>query len=332
MNMPKHWKSRFFTAIKLLIVLLVAFWVVRELMHSWKAISSHPWRFDYGWLAFSALLYAIAYLPACAFWHLLLRRLGQRPGVLETLRAYFIGHLGKYVPGKAMVVILRAGLLRGETTRPSIAAAAVFFETLTMMAAGAFLAAAVIILCFRDHPYQLTLTLLSVGMMVVSTAPLNPPLFRFLAKKLGVGRGDPEIDEKLRGLDGRALVIGWLLMGLLWILLGVSLWASIRGLGFETGPLVTHLPRFTAAMALSTVLGFLAMIPGGLGVREWALTQLLTLYFAGLTLHGADAALRPETIAFVAAAMQRLLSILAELAVSAVLLPFSARRSRRPGV
>ena len=62
-----------------------------------------------GWLAASgAVLYLLGAAvrrssgtACCGPW-------GRR-WLAETLRAYYIGHLGKYVPGKAMVVILRTG-------------------------------------------------------------------------------------------------------------------------------------------------------------------------------------------------------------------------------
>ena len=38
---------------------------------------------------------------------------GQRPGGMATVRAYYIGQLGKYVPGKAWALLLRSVLIRG---------------------------------------------------------------------------------------------------------------------------------------------------------------------------------------------------------------------------
>ncbi len=49
-----------------------------------------------------------------------------------------------------MVVILRAGLIRGPGVDASLAVVSVFFETLTMMSVGALLAAAIVAGWFRD--------------------------------------------------------------------------------------------------------------------------------------------------------------------------------------
>ena len=74
----------------------------------------YSWDFDPGWLGLAGVLYLLGLLPAGLFWHRVLLVLGQDARLGETLRAYYIGHLGKYVPGKAMVVVIRAGLIRSH--------------------------------------------------------------------------------------------------------------------------------------------------------------------------------------------------------------------------
>ena len=306
-------KKNLILFVKIAIVLLVFVWVGFELYKSWNKIQNIVWKPDYLWLSFSALLYLTAYVPAWLFWHYSLRSLRQEPGLYESFRAYYIGHLGKYVPGKAVVVILRSGLLRHDRTRASVAAAAVFFETLTMMAAGAFLSALIIVVWFRDIPHGNWLTLLAIGMMCASGLPVFPPIFRRLAKKLGVGRTDPDIDEKLQGVHLKTVAVGWGLTTLSWLLLGLSLWATIKGIGLDTGPLLENLPRWTLAASFSVVLGFVAMIPAGVGVRDSAMAIILTSFFVA---QGGTQDLATVQSLLIAG-VQRLISILAELAISA---------------
>jgi uncharacterized membrane protein YbhN (UPF0104 family) len=323
------YKKQILFFLKVVILALVAIWVYKELNKSWAALSVHSWDFHYGWLLLSGALYAVAYLPACTFWFLIMRRLGQRPAVLATLRAYYIGHLGKYVPGKAVVVFLRAGLVKSETVSATYASIAVFFETLLMMAVGGFISAVIILVWFRENEQHTLLVLAAVAMMFVTALPIYPPIFRAVSKRIKISKTVADIDKKLQGINLLSLAYGWCLMCVTWVLLGCCLWASIRGLGFETGSLIEHLPRFTAAVALSTVLGFVAMMPGGIGVRDWALAQLLTFYFAALATQqlAGNNDLTPETIALVVAAVQRMISILTELAVSSVLLPLGWKRT-----
>ena len=59
-------------------------------------------------------------------------------GFLPAWRAYIVSHLGKYVPGKAMVVVVRSGMVVPFGGRASTAAIATFYETLVMMAPAAW--------------------------------------------------------------------------------------------------------------------------------------------------------------------------------------------------
>src|SRR5947199_1247866 len=65
------------------------------------------------WLVASALLYLLRLTFSLTFWVRLLRVLGERPQVPAMTRAYFIGHVGKYVPGKAWSLLLRTTLASG---------------------------------------------------------------------------------------------------------------------------------------------------------------------------------------------------------------------------
>src|SRR5438067_897241 len=66
--------------------------------------------------------------------------LGPAPPWPQVLRAYYCGHLGKYLPGKAAVIVIRAALLKGTGMSASSAAVTVTVESATCMWTGALLA------------------------------------------------------------------------------------------------------------------------------------------------------------------------------------------------
>lgn len=318
--------------IKYLVVVLVLVYVAYELNNSWEALSQRRWTFHPGWLLLSGACYVLAYLPASLFWRHTLRLMGQKPGLWASVRAYYLSQLGKYTPGKAMVVILRTNIIQEKNVRASFAAASIFFETFTMMSLGAFLSAVIMILWFRSHPELAKLTSLSLGMLFLSFLPTYPPFFRFVAKKLGVGKGDPEVDSKLQSLDLKTVFFGWILMSFTWIFFGLSLWATIQGLGIEAGP-ISDLPKYVAISAVSVVLGFVLMTPGGLGAREWALIQFLRPLF--LSLLGASESgeiseekmLEAQGLAIAVAGAQRVVSILAEIVIALLVFGFRPKSS-----
>lgn len=259
-----------------------------------------PW-----WLVVAGVVYLAGMIPSWLFWHRTLLAMGQRPRWQESLRAFYIGHLGKYVPGKALVVILRTGLIRSNRVDTSVAATSVFVETLTMMAVGAFVAAATLGMMFRE---QVWLLLLAVVLMLCAGGPTLPPIFRRLVRLVGVKKVSPDIDSALAGLDIRLMSYGWITVALGWCLLGLSLWATLHAIPTTTtNPVsVADWPLITACVALAMVAGFLSLLPGGIGIREYVVMTLLVQPF------GAAAAA-------VSAILLRLVWLLAELLFAGIL-------------
>ncbi len=68
-------------------------------------------------------------IASCCLWDNTLR--------FRNMLAFFASQLGKYVPGKAMVVVIRTDMVRGDQVKTAPAAASVFVETLTWLFVGA---------------------------------------------------------------------------------------------------------------------------------------------------------------------------------------------------
>jgi glycosyltransferase 2 family protein len=302
----RHARRWFATAVKVMIGLAVMWCIRRTIVDALQQLSERRWQFEFWWLAASGGFYLLGTLLFGIFWRLTLLALGQRVTLSQALRAYFIGHLGKYVPGKAMVVILRAGLVRGPGVDATWAAVSVFFETLTMMAVGAFLSAAVVAVWFRGQTLWFWA---AIAMMLLSGVPTLPPVFQRLVRWIGVSRWNVASDEQLAGIGYRLTMAGWCLTAGGWLLLGFSLWAVLRALGFSQNDFLNQLPVYTASVSLATVVGFLSFVPGGAGVREAALTETLRITIPQL---GGAAS-------FIVAILLRLVWLVAELLISVIL-------------
>jgi uncharacterized membrane protein YbhN (UPF0104 family) len=286
-------------------------------------LSRHDWSVEPGWLVVAGAFYGAGLTPMAWFWHRTLASLGQPAPWWDTLRAYYLGHLGKYVPGKALSVVLRVATVRPWVSSIRIAVVSTMMETLTMMAVGASLAAVIGLVVLR---LESRLAALAAAMAIAAGLPTLPPIARRVAR-LGIARMKHESDlslppsipadvsASLHGINLRLLAAGWLAGTLCWVLLGFSLWATLRSIGFDEIHLLGRdLASLVAAVAVAVVAGFLSMLPGGLVVRDAMLMQLL-------------APLCGKANALVAAVLLRLVWLVTELVVCGILY-LSARRLR----
>jgi uncharacterized membrane protein YbhN (UPF0104 family) len=316
-NANRWLKKRWLTiALRLLILAAVLGAVHHTLVSGLGELGQQHFRFRPGWLVLSGLLYLAALLPCGVFWHRVLRAMGEDARLGETLRAYYIGHLGKYVPGKALVVILRAGLIRSHRVNTVVAAISVFYETLTMMAVGSLLAAA--ILALQMAKYEIAF-MVAVGSMAAVGLPILPPVFRRLIRLMGVTKADPTRIEQVSRIGYRTLLLGVILNVISWVGMALSLWAIERAMGLADAAWPwDQLPLCVACVALATVTGFLSMIPSGLFVRDLVLAQLM------YPLVGKSAAL-------VVALVLRLVWLVAEVLISGILYLVGPRPSLAEG-
>lgn len=304
------------TIFKIVVLALVVWGIHSTLWLGWQRLRNEHWNAGQlrpAWLVAAGACYLLGQLGPGWFWWRLLHWLGQPARPLETLRAYYIGHIGKYAPGKAMVIVLRAALLRGGGTTATAATVAVFFETLTTMAIGAAVAF-IILVALRQ---QLMLILIAAALWAVVSAPTNPAVFRWLVRYTGAGKLDPAMAEKLVHIRYGSLAACWLPVATAWPLMGLSLWATARAAGFHTQfGLSDEIAFCTAAAGMSVVVGFISFLPGGLGARDLSLVPMLTPLYQ-------------EDGALIVSIVSRLVWIVAELTLAGPLY-VSFRRPWKP--
>jgi hypothetical protein len=327
---------RYWPLLKLLLGLAIVFVIGRQFYRDLQRPSLGERPLHAGWLLASALFYLLGLGFSALFWYRLLAHLGSRPPLGLALRAYYVGHLGKYLPGKAWALFLRASLVRGGTPL-GLATLTAFYEVLTTMASGVLLAGVLFALlppqAGPDHPHvplrallhpdlpqeavlENRAALLLAGLLFVPFAVvLHPAVFNRLVHRMALPFREQDAD-RLPAIRFRHLLEGLGLTAIGWLLLGASLAAALHGILGEAlaweGRFVLRLP---AVMGLSYVAGFVILVaPSGLGVREFFLTLLLTPGLAavpGLDWEGARA------VAVLTVLVLRLVWTAAELMVAA---------------
>jgi len=325
---PTH-SSKVKIAIKAILTVLVLAFVARHVAGTWRDLArrGETVRIDPAWVALAVLFYLSGLVAYGVYFWRVMKASSTPTALWPAIRAYLISHLGKYVPGKAMVVVMRAGLVVPFGARPATAAFATLYETLVMMAAGGLVAALgfaigsgprirlpIPISGGIEIAAPLALLGLAPGLgFLVMVWPSIFPRLAGLARVPLPGVGPDALPRFSTGLllEG----VAWSTLG--WILLGLSQVAVIRALMPEGLP-VSEWSLAIASVALATVAGFVVPIaPGGLGVREWVLWTAL-----GSALD--------RDLAVVAALTLRLAWVIGEVLAAAALLAIRPTSSTRP--
>lgn len=265
------WRGRLIVAAKWGIALAIMAAVAWVFVRVLGDLDRYEIAWNPAWLIAGGLLYVLGAGFSVAYWWWAMRSLGQRPGWFTVIRAYYIGHLGKYIPGKAMVIIIRTALVRGPEVRTAVAALTVAYEALTSMAAGALLGAILMALRqLESHDTQLwhVLVLLLVAVALALPKVFNPLVNRIVAPFRAADAAP------LPRFRTSTLLGGLVLGGISWFWLGASLWTVVKAVHPGSfGP--EKLLDCTAYLSIATVAGFFTPAPGGLGAREWVLMKLL---------------------------------------------------------
>ncbi len=305
-----NWLTRFKPVLKWVIAVVVLVFLILTIRKAYSDVLEHREHLvfsamDWRWLLAGVFTYAIGMMPAAAAWLQTLRAFGQSVPFWVGLHAYFLGHLGKYVPGKAMVIVLRVGRLAplGIEIKPTIVS--IFVETLTSVAVGAIVGCIFIFFAPEFPPRWIILG--AAICMPCSLLLLLPHTFRALLAILAkskIGRMPRSVSE---AFTWRMMLrtCAWMALG--WMLHGTAGWLVLSGIQSTPGLWTFQAwAACVAAVSLGSVVGFASMLPSGAVVRELVITWLLS-------------SIVPQPIALFAAIAFRIANLLAEFLVVGVI-------------
>ncbi len=237
-------------------------------------------------------------------WWRALRLVGVRVSLRDALRWYFVGQLGKYVPGGIWSVVGSAELAVGGGSSRTKA-----YGSMVLSLGAAYLAGIVTVVALLPAHPSLMRQMPAVGLLAV-LAPIgvllvHPAAVRWMVRAGSRVAGRP-IDIEVPAWSASLRLV--LRHVPAWMLVGIATWCVTRSLGVSA-PLIS----VGMASVLAWVVGFLVVpAPGGLGVREAVFTL-------------AAAPLSPGLAAAVAV-LSRLLFIIVDLCGGAILTLLHPRR------
>jgi hypothetical protein len=238
-------------------------------------------------------------------WREVLADLGARLPVVAGARVFFLGQLGKYLPGSLWPVMAQMELGRDHRVPERASGSAVGVFLLVLVGTGLAVVAAAAPLLGPDAVHACWWLLAALPLALLVLVP--PVLNRLLALVVRLARRPPLPRPLSAG--GILRAVAWALVA--WVAYGVHVWVLTGQFGAGGLPL---LARTTGAFAVAWCAGFLlVVVPAGAGVREAALVLLL-----------GGVLTRPQ--ATVVAVVSRLLFVVGDLGWAAVGLVAGRRR------
>lgn len=291
------------------------YFIVRRGWSLWNESEASLDGISWGVVATGIPIVLASWLTCVWVWRRLIIAHGEQPPWIPTCCAHYCGQIGKYVPGKGMVLLIRGGMLKPYGVPLAVGIATATYETLLTMGAGLLLTLCLaplvlpglavhgladdsllraIIDRLGTRPFALSATIL---VLTFASLPLISWLMNRIASKMVklphvdqmqpmisevAQTSDRELDaavEEIRGerVRSRDLAAGIIVSAVGWMVQSLSLGVVLYAIGVTSFAWTDWL-TWSLAYSLATVIGFLAIFaPGGIGVREAVLVEVLRL-------------------------------------------------------
>lgn len=273
--------------------------------HHLEQLTSHPIRLRWEFVVYALVFTLLGHMCSYLIWRLIAASFDMRSTWSHAGKAWFVSRLGRYVPGKISLLLLRFNAY-GEQSKTKVSAATLI-EAYTALGAASLL----VIYFLATNAASAGPSLVAVGALLLLLLALSHPFTIQFA--LGLVRCFIAVPH-LSALPSYRQILTFVIGQLLTLFLhGAALFMAFNAVGRV---LADHYLLITAAYFVAGLAGTLAVFaPSGIGVREAALLALLTQY------------LDPATL-IVGVILIRLVVIASELSLSAFFV-FFERPSRR---
>lgn len=255
-------RQRAVVAVGLVLGGLAVGFVVRTLVVEWPRVAEEIRSARVGWLVVAFALAAAGMASIGWAWGGVLRALGVRVPTRRVVPWYFVGELGKYLPGGVWPVLGRGELARRGGVPRGRAYASVALSLGVLYLAAMFVAVAFLPFALSGggfSPWMLCLLALPLGVAALHHDVLGR-VVAFVEARTG-RHLDVEIPRWGTSLG---LVLRYVPT---WLCIGSATWAVARSVTSDLS-----YPRVVFAAVLSWIVGFLAVpVPSGAGIRETVL-------------------------------------------------------------
>ncbi len=254
--------------LKLVAMLAILGFVGWKLYQGWDDVQQKHLHVDWGFGALAVLTFAGTMVTSALVWRWLAWRMGDRNPTARLLGAYCFSQMGKYVPGKVMLLLMRIERAQRVGMDPQVCVVATLVENAMYMVSGGLVAVVTLLVFVKDQPW--IAAVVGIGLLAMLSI-FHPRVFYWLVNKALRKMKRPEVPQEKR-LRKRELVAAVVMFLPVWVFGGVSLWCATRAVTMiEVG----HILRLPGAYALGVTGGMASLLPGGVGSNDFLKTLFL---------------------------------------------------------
>ncbi len=272
MTIKTNTKGIMKSVIKVLVVLVIFYFLGTALYRNWSQINFRQLHFNVPLLIASILFLFIYFLLFVFGWELILKRLGVSLSFLKAIKIIFYSQIGKYLPGKIWVFVGRIYFCQ----QLGIPASKIFLSMVLEMALTIisgmviFLVGLSIFPGAQIHINPFFLMIVVVILFII----IHPKVFTRIINILLhlVKKGPIRIDLNFSQICG--IIMYYCIV---WLSFGIAFYFLINSTTFIA---LSKIPFLAGSFSISATIGAMALfVPGGLGVREGVLALLLSNFF-----------------------------------------------------
>jgi len=259
-------KRPWYSWILLILIISAVAWFI---LHNFNEITRYNFRIKWPYLILAFLFVNAAYLVTVFIWTRLAMSFGLNVPILIAGKAWFLSQLGKYVPGKVTLLLVRLDAYRGYSKRKITVATGV--EYIAMLASAFVLSLVALTSAFQIIPYYIR-WFAGVG-TVLFLFLIWPPLSLYFINLILKFLKREQIEEfppygLLLRFVGAYVFAGLLQgMGLIFIL------NSLSPVDFRYFLIITGTYEVAGLIGIAAVFA-----PSGIGVREGVLFLVLPAF------------------------------------------------------
>lgn len=268
-GVPRH---KILNGLRIVLAVLVLAAVTVAVYRNWAEVSADLRRISGGSLLLAAGLVALAPILTVLGWRVILADLGSPLHLAPAGGIYFVGQLGKYVPGSVWSIVAQAEMgTRLHIPRARSAVAGLITIGLAAICGFAVGLPALPLLFQRDDTQSVVwAVLLAVPLFALVLWP------RLLNRGIALGLRLLRREPLEHNLSGRAVLLSGACFVGAWLASGAHAWVLVRAVGESTvSPERLALVSVCGFALASSLAMFTFVLPAGVGAREGLLVLLL---------------------------------------------------------